>query len=139
MTDSSGAPPEPDFLDRLLARHLPAGRRRPDVVRVRPRLTGPFERVDAVGATAREADGTVPLWPTSPEPRPGESELTPATREVRLRTERERTVVRTEREPAPETDGRRPAAPPPAPTPLLRPAAAVAPWPRPVPDVARGA
>ncbi|MFI1369476.1 hypothetical protein [Streptomyces griseochromogenes] len=133
MSDSSSRAPEaePDFLDRLIARHT-AGPRQ-DTVRVRPRLPGPFERVEAVRAPAADPDatGAVP-WPyAAPAPVPGRDASRPATTEVRWHTERERTVVRTRRDPA-EPPGRPvPAALPDAP--LLRPAAPLAPGPRPVP------
>ncbi|WP_328429401.1 hypothetical protein [Streptomyces sp. NBC_00443] len=139
MSDADGAP-APDFLDRLIARHAPAAvGPRPDVVRVRPRLPGPFERVEAVRATEPEPDdGSGLLWPaTTPTAvRPGETPAT-ATPAARLHTERERTFVRTERaqaEPAPRPAHR---ALPDAP--LLRPAAPVAPGPRPAPDAVQRA
>lgn len=139
MSDADGAP-VPDFLDRLIARHVPAAAApRPGVVRVRPRLPGPFERVEAVRATAPEPDdGSDLLWPsTTPSAaRPGEAPR-PATPAARLHTERERTVVRTERtpvDPAPQPAARvLPEAP------LLRPVAPVAPGPRPAPDAAQRA
>ncbi|MEU9056941.1 hypothetical protein AB0D37_42310, partial [Streptomyces sp. NPDC048384] len=139
MSDADGAP-VPDFLDRLIARHAPAAvGPRPGVVRVRPRLPGPFERVEAVRATAPEPDdGSDLLWPaTTPSAvRPGDRP-SPATPAARLHTERERTVVRTERAPADP-------APLPAPralpeVPLLRPVAPVAPGPRPAPDAVQRA
>ncbi|MET9393645.1 hypothetical protein ABZY20_25095, partial [Streptomyces sp. NPDC006624] len=83
--------PGPDFLDRLLARHAAPAGRRPGVVRVRPRLAGPFERIEAVRAEAPDQDGTEPLWPAAAPAavaRPGPAR--PAAREV-VRTERERT------------------------------------------------
>ncbi|MDQ8702673.1 hypothetical protein RCO28_09250 [Streptomyces sp. LHD-70] len=140
MTDSTGASPEPapDFLDRLLARHRPAAPARPGVVRVQPRLTGPFERVEAVRGAAEEPEETAPLWPPSAQPAAHDGELGPLVREVRQLTERERTVVRTERDRAAEpAQGPRPAAPATLPAPLLRPAAAAAPRLRPVPDATR--
>ncbi|GGX22617.1 hypothetical protein [Streptomyces chartreusis] len=125
MSDADGAP-VPDFLDRLIARHAPAATGpRPDVVRVRPRLPGPFERVEAVRSTAPEEDeGSGLLWPaTTPEAaRPGEAPR-PAAPAARTHTERERTVVHTERTPADPAP--RPAALPEVP--LLRPVAAVEP------------
>ncbi|GGX01400.1 hypothetical protein [Streptomyces lomondensis] len=131
--------PEPDFLDRLLARHAAPAARRPGVVRVRPRLAGPFERIEAVRAGAPGPDGTEPLWPvaapaTGPRPDPAR----PAAREV-VRTERERTVVRTEQAPAPHDPAVRPARPAETEGPLLRPVAATGPALRPVPDSARRA
>ncbi|MGF0173454.1 hypothetical protein ACQF36_23980 [Streptomyces sp. Marseille-Q5077] len=139
MSDADGAP-VPDFLDRLIARHAPAAvGPRPGVVRVRPRLPGPFERVEAVRATAPEPDdGSDPLWPaTTPSAvRPGGTPA-PATPAARLRTERERTVVRTERAPADPAPRPAPRALPDAP--LLRPAAPLAPGPRPAPDAVQRA
>ncbi len=45
----------PDYFDRLVTKGDPGG----DVVRVRPRLPGPFERIDALGAArvARSGPG----------------------------------------------------------------------------------
>ncbi|CCK31951.1 hypothetical protein BN159_7572 [Streptomyces davaonensis JCM 4913] len=131
MSDAEGTP-VPDFLDRLLARHAPAAAPRPDVARLRPRLPGPFERVEAVRGTAQEPDETTPavaLWPTA-----APQHDAPGRTEVRLRTERERTVVRTE-----HTVEERELSPTPVPltAPLLRPAAPVAP--RAVPEPARRA
>ncbi|MGI5406456.1 hypothetical protein ACQEV9_06640 [Streptomyces chartreusis] len=132
MSDADGAP-VPDFLDRLIARHAPAATGpRPDVARVRPRLPGPFERVEAVRSTAPEEDeGSGLLWPaTTPSAvRPGDTprQAPPA---ARLHTERERTLLRTEHTPADP-------APRPAPlpeVPLLRPVAPVEPGPRPAPE-----
>ncbi len=40
----------PDFFDRLLARHAPGRRGAPPLARLRPRLPGPFERVETTGA-----------------------------------------------------------------------------------------
>ncbi|NGO44305.1 hypothetical protein [Streptomyces ureilyticus] len=127
----------PDFLDRLLARHAPAAVPRSGVVRVRPRLAGPFERVEAVRAGTPEPDEAESLWPSAaPSPAQDGDVARPAAREVQYRTERERTVVRTERassEPAPPRPAER--AVPEAP--LLRPAVPVTPRPRPGPDAPR--
>ncbi|MEU9660613.1 hypothetical protein [Streptomyces chartreusis] len=137
MSDADGAP-VPDFLDRLIARHAPAtAGPNPDVARVRPRLPGPFERVEAVRSTAPEEDeGSGLLWPsTTPAAvRPGEAPR-PAPPAARTHTERERTVVHTERTPADPAP--RPAARTLPDTPLLRPVAPVAPGPRPAPDAVR--
>lgn len=137
MSDADGAP-VPDFLDRLIARHAPAATGpRPDVVRVRPRLPGPFERVEAVRSTAPEEDeGSDLLWPsTTPAAvRPGEAPR-PAAPAARTHTERERTVVHTERTPADPAP--RHAARVLPDTPLLRPVAPVAPGPRPAPGAVR--
>ncbi|MBC9728843.1 hypothetical protein [Streptomyces sp. TRM68367] len=140
MSESTGqARPEPDFLDRLIARHAaPAAAPRPGVVRVQPRLPGPFERIEAVRGTGPDADDTEPLWPvTVPSPAPRDDRARPALREVR--TERERTVVRTEQTPAPEEPAPRPAALRVPQAPLLRPAAPLTPGQRPVPDAAHRA
>ncbi|WP_432194962.1 hypothetical protein [Streptomyces sp. bgisy027] len=137
MSDADGAP-VPDFLDRLIARHAPAAAGpRPDAVRVRPRLPGPFERVEAVRSTAPEPDdGSGLPWPaTAPEAeRPGDAPR-PAPPAARTHTERERTVVPTER--APADPAPRPAARALPDTPLLRPVAPIAPGPRPAPDAVR--
>ncbi|MEV5986940.1 hypothetical protein AB0L85_18270 [Streptomyces sp. NPDC052051] len=130
---SSRAPaPEPDFLDRLLARHTDTA---PDTARPRPRLPGPFERVEAVRARAAEPDAadvaagppaaTFAVLPDRDGPRP------PA--EIRRHTEHERTVVHTEHPlAAPESARPAPAATLPE-APLLRPAASLAAGPLPVP------
>ncbi|MFI1410356.1 hypothetical protein ACH4Y0_10665 [Streptomyces sp. NPDC020707] len=127
----------PDFFDRLLARHTPAAAPPADVVRLRPRLAGPFERAEAVRAAAPDPDTGAPLWPTAPQQGSVATDLAgSAVREVQLRTERERTVVQAGRpvsgEPAPR----------PVPldlpqAPLLRPAAEVVPAPLPAPDSVR--
>lgn len=139
MSDAEGAP-VPDFLDRLIARHAPAAAGpRPGVVRVRPRLPGPFERVEAVRATASQPDdGSDLLWPstTPSDIRPVDA-TRPGPHAARLHTERERAVVRTERVPSDP-------APQPAPRalpemPLLRPVAPVTTDPRPTPDAAHRA
>ncbi|MFI1765816.1 hypothetical protein ACH41H_27690 [Streptomyces sp. NPDC020800] len=133
MSDASFRAPEaePDFLDRLIARHLAAPR--PDTVRVRPRLAGPFERVEAVRARTPDADATdTVLWPPAPPaPAPERDAPRPATTEVRRHTERERTVVHTRQDPAEPPAHAVPPAVPEAP--LLRPAAPLAPGPRTVP------
>ncbi|KUL31816.1 hypothetical protein [Streptomyces regalis] len=134
--DRPGDIPAPDFLDRLLARHAPAAAPRPGVARVRPRLAGPFERIEAVRGAAPDPNDTEPLWPVStPSPAPRESTAHPAVHEVR--TERERTVVRMERDPAPHDAAARPDAPALPEVSLLRPATPITPGPRPVPDAAR--
>ncbi|ELP67858.1 hypothetical protein ACKI1I_09005 [Streptomyces turgidiscabies] len=122
--------PEPDFLDRLIARHTAGAVS--GASRVRPRLPGPFERVEAVRATAPEPDGQGPLWPAA-APVVGVSRPDrphPVASGARPVPERERTVVHTERvhdgrptEPAPRTadpEG-----------PLLRPVTPLLPGPRP--------
>lgn len=122
VSDPSRAPaPEPDFLDRLIARHAVAA---PDTVRVRPRLPGPFERVEAVRAGTPEphaADATA--WPpATPAVVPDRDGPRPDA-EIRRHTERERTVVHTERAPA-EPEAARPAPAALIEAPLLRPVAA---------------
>ncbi|MFJ3802226.1 hypothetical protein ACIPSJ_38855 [Streptomyces sp. NPDC090088] len=139
MSDTPAPPdfPDPDFLDRLLARHTAP---RPAAARVRPRLPGPFERVEAVRAAepapASEAGGL--SWPaTAPAadtPRTAVPRPAAGTRTRTTHTERERTVVHTQQAAAPaEPVVRRPEVP------LLRPAAPVMPEPRPVPDAGRRA
>ncbi|MET9764535.1 hypothetical protein ABZ016_36650 [Streptomyces sp. NPDC006372] len=131
--------PEPDFLDRLLARHATPAARRPGVARVRPRLAGPFERVEAVRAAAPAPDGTEPLWPVAaPAAVARPDAARPAAREA-VRTERKRTVVRTEQAPAPFEPAPRPDRPAEPEGPLLRPATPAGPVLRPVPDTARRA
>ncbi|UOB14584.1 hypothetical protein MQE23_38440 [Streptomyces sp. HP-A2021] len=140
MSESTGDDrQEPDFLDRLLARHAAPTARRPGVVRVRPRLAGPFERIEAVRGEAPDPDGTEPLWPVAAPAAVARPDLArPAAREV-VRTERERTVVRTEQATAPSETGTRPARPAEREGPLLRPVTPTGPALRPVPDTARRA
>ncbi|MFF8991207.1 hypothetical protein ACF09H_14910 [Streptomyces sp. NPDC014983] len=132
MSDPSVPDPvrAPDFLDRLIARHAVTA---PDTVRVRPRLPGPFERVEAVRARGAEPDTDgVTAWPSAaPAAAPPGEGPRPAT-EVRRYTEHERTVVRTER-PAAETESTRATPPAPAEAPLLRPAAPLTAGPHPAP------
>ncbi|MFG2468123.1 hypothetical protein ACGFXB_22075 [Streptomyces canus] len=133
MSDSP-APEGPDFLDRLIARHTAPG---PAATRVRPRLPGPFERIEAVRATTPAPDEDTLLWPSAtPSAVPPAQAPRPAIAPTRTHTERERTVVRETR--APEQPGPRPAEPT-ARTepPLLRPVAPVAL--RPQPDAVRRA
>ncbi|MGW1024848.1 hypothetical protein ACWD4J_14295 [Streptomyces sp. NPDC002577] len=141
MSDADGAP-VPDFLDRLIARHAPAAAGpRPGVVRVRPRLPGPFERVEAVRSTTAEPDdGNGLLWPSATPSTVSQPDLPrPPTAEPRIRTERERTVVRTEHAPADRDVTPRPSLQSAPEAPLLRPVAPLAPGPRPVPDASRRA
>ncbi|MCX5555779.1 hypothetical protein [Streptomyces sp. NBC_00038] len=141
MSDLSGRTPEgpvaPDFLDRLIARHALGAAPRPGVVRVRPRLTGPFERVEAVRTGA--SDAQEPVWPTVPQLPSDNDGLTvrPTSREVHFRTEREQTVVRTERSPQPARSASHATEREAPVVPLLRPAAAVTPGLRPVPEAGR--
>ncbi|MFE3598874.1 hypothetical protein [Streptomyces sp. NPDC059142] len=94
-----------DYFDRLLARYTPVsaadgagggdtGSRggAAGVTRVRPRLPGPFERVEALRTAPPEPDAPASLIPTAPEPTFGTVELIRHEREVR--TDRH-TVVRT--------------------------------------------
>ncbi|MCD9877599.1 hypothetical protein [Streptomyces guryensis] len=138
MPDSpapGGAPDRPDFFDRLLARHTAP---RPPAARVRPRLPGPFERVEAVRAAPPAPDENALLWPaaTPAAAAPPDAPRPPAAR-TRTHTERERTVVRTEREPVDPLP--RPSEPARAEEHLLRPVAPVAPGLRPLPDTGRRA
>ncbi|MEU7469964.1 hypothetical protein AB0A94_15740 [Streptomyces sp. NPDC044984] len=128
-------PQDGDFLDRLIARHAPTPGPRAGVVRVRPRLPGPFERIEAVRARGTAEEDAALVWPTTPSAGPrgdGPARPAPAAGPARLLVERERTVVRAE--PAP---GEPPPAPPAPETPLLRPAAPVPSAPRPAPDTGR--
>lgn len=141
MSDSSGRTPEglgaPDFLDRLIARHALGAAPRPGVVRVRPRLAGPFERVEAVRTGVSDAEE--PVWPTAlqvPSDNDGLA-VRPTSREVHFRTEREQTVVRTERAPGPTRSASRTAEREAPVVPLLRPAATVTPGLRPAPEAGR--
>ncbi|GAA3184442.1 MULTISPECIES: hypothetical protein [Streptomyces] len=129
-----------DYLGRLLARYAPAppadpfgppggaegpGRR----TLVRPRLPGPFERVEALGGPAGGdvADDGLPSprAPGRPAPAPFAGQPPRGEHRTELRTRHEReTVIRTEA--APEA-GRGPAGRRPGPAPLLRPAATAVP------------
>lgn len=84
----------PDFFDRLAARHDPAG----GPVRLRPRLPGPFERVDSLPAVP-EPEAPAARAPASPPMR--EREVRRVEREVRT-TDRI-TVVRDESSPPERT------------------------------------
>ncbi|WP_069169414.1 hypothetical protein [Streptomyces griseus] len=94
-----------DYFDRLLARYAPVGAAdgtggTGTRVRVRPRLSGPFERTEALRYGPPEPDEPAALIPSAPLAGPeGPGPVRPD-REVR--TERH-TVVRTE--PAPQPDG----------------------------------
>ncbi|MFE2729556.1 hypothetical protein [Streptomyces sp. NPDC059349] len=135
MSDSEAPGGSPDFLDRLLARHTAP---RPAAARVRPRLPGPFERVEAVRAAAPAPGEDALLWPAATPPTVPLPDVPPPTVvAARTHTERERTVVHAEREAEPQ--GPRPAAPACAEAPLPRPATFVAPALRPLPDTGRRA
>ncbi|MFJ2211167.1 hypothetical protein ACIQVO_06120 [Streptomyces sp. NPDC101062] len=94
-----------DYFDRLLARYTPvpaadgsgdsgdAGGPDPQVTRVRPRLPGPFERVEALRTAPQEPDAPASLVPSAPHPAWGAPESIRHEREIR--TDRQ-TVVRTE-------------------------------------------
>lgn len=121
-----------DYFDRLLARHSPAPRTgaggadgRP--ARVRPRLPGPYERIESLRAEPPPPEEPAPLFGASPQPAAWHGESVRYERERAVETVRD-TVIRTEAAPrtatAPTT-AVRPAAP------LLRPAAQVTPGPRP--------
>ncbi|PTM94793.1 hypothetical protein [Streptomyces sp. VMFN-G11Ma] len=136
-TDHTGRPDDPaspDFLDRLIARHTAP---RPAAVRVRPRLPGPFERVEAVRSRSAAPEDDALLWPQATPAAPSADLPRTTAGEARTHTEREHTLVRTEHEPAGPDP--RPAAPTRTAAPLLRPAAPVAPGPRPPADTARRA
>ncbi|TWV32033.1 hypothetical protein FRZ03_33685, partial [Streptomyces misionensis] len=91
VTDASRAP---DFLDRLIARHAATA---PDTVRVRPRLPGPFERVEAVRARGAEPDtGEVTARPPAATAATDRDAPRRPAKEIHHHTRRERTVVRTE-------------------------------------------
>ncbi|MFI1952172.1 hypothetical protein ACH437_10025 [Streptomyces xinghaiensis] len=117
---------DPDYFDRLLARHTPVrtvtGPAAP--ARVRPRLPGPFERVESLrpAGPGQDEDGLL----SAPLPPAARGVVETVRREREVRTDRH-TVVRSELprgEPGPPVTAR-PAAS------LLRPAAPVAPGPRP--------
>ncbi|MFC5804435.1 hypothetical protein ACFPWT_28385, partial [Streptomyces formicae] len=118
----------PDYFDRLLARHtVSAAAAVRGATRVRPRLPGPFERVEALRTAPPEPGEPAPLVPLAPGPSTGPA--TPVRHEREVRTERE-TVVRTEAVRPGEPE--RTAAGSPVQGPLLRPVANTAPGPRPV-------
>ena len=127
----------PDYFDRLLARYTPVPATGGGAVRVRPRLPGPFERVEALRSGPPEPGEPAALIPSAPQPAFGPAELVRHEREVR--TDRE-TVVRTEAAAAPGEPERRAAQLAPSAGPLLRPAAPAGVRPRPaVADVPRPA
>ncbi|MFC9651031.1 MULTISPECIES: hypothetical protein [unclassified Streptomyces] len=133
----------PDYFDRLLARYTPvpgvggaegaegiggtegAGSR----TRVRPRLPGPYERVEALRSGPQEPDEPAALLPSVAQPSSGPAELVRERREVR--TDRH-TVVRTEAV-RPDGEHERPAGPDATPStgPLFPPLSHRAPGPRP--------
>jgi hypothetical protein len=82
--------PDPDYFDRLLARHAGVGDG--DVARVRPRLPGPFERAAPRWVEAEEpmrhAAHEPAAPPPSPLPQPGETRV-----EHHTETRTERTLL----------------------------------------------
>ncbi|WP_329206310.1 hypothetical protein OG257_08890 [Streptomyces sp. NBC_00683] len=119
----------PDYFDRLLARYTPVAAATDDTgVRVRPRLSGPFERAEALRYGQPEPDEPAALLPSAPQAATNPDLPVRPAREVH--TERH-TVVRTEQAPQPAEPGQpvRPAAAGPAP--LLRHRAAPSPKTRP--------
>ncbi|MEV7084838.1 hypothetical protein AB0O07_02850 [Streptomyces sp. NPDC093085] len=134
-----------DYFDRLLARYTPVaaadggagaggdgtgeggtgGTGTGGMARVRPRLPGPFERVEALRTAPPEPDAPASLLPTAPQPAFGPAESVRHEREVR--TDRH-TVVRAAEPPGDGLDGRTPPAVPrggPDPRPSARPSATV--------------
>ncbi|MFF3244638.1 hypothetical protein ACFYWY_13085 [Streptomyces sp. NPDC002870] len=109
----------PDYFDRLLARYTPVPAAGGAAARVRPRLPGPFERVEALRSVEPEPDAPAALIPAAPGPAFGPAELVRHEREVRTD---HHTVVRTETTWAGEPEIRAAQAAP-SPGPLLRPAA----------------
>ncbi|MFI2367894.1 hypothetical protein [Streptomyces sp. NPDC018833] len=109
----------PDYFDRLLARYTPVGGAAGAPTRVRPRLPGPFERVEALRYGPREPDEPASLIPSAHVPPPATEASVRHEHDVRTEN---RTVVRTERIRAAEGE-RSPGRP--AHEPLLRPAAPV--------------
>ncbi|MFE4367507.1 hypothetical protein ACFRMN_04485 [Streptomyces sp. NPDC056835] len=133
----------PDYFDRLLARYTPVpgvggaeGAEGPDGVggmaRVRPRLPGPYERVEALRSGPREPDEPAALIPYASQPATETAELVRQEREIR--SDRH-TVVRTEAarpggEPEPATRS----VATPSTAPLLPPLSHRTPGPRPAAD-----
>jgi hypothetical protein len=116
-----------DHFDRLLARYTPLGAAEPAPARVRPRLPGPFERVEALRYGPPDPDEPAALIPSAPV-----APAAPATtvrHEHEVRTDRH-TVVRTERI-RPDDSARAGRA---APEPQPRPATTERPHVRPAPQ-----
>ncbi|MFJ8074344.1 hypothetical protein ACIQ7Q_10495 [Streptomyces sp. NPDC096176] len=119
----------PDYFDRLLARYTPVGARDGVTTRVRPRLPGPFERVEALRHGPPEPDEPAALIPAAPVAAPAAGESVRHDREVRTD---HHTVVRTEHIREADTPQAAPAAqerlprPVTAVPPTVRPAAATA-------------
>ncbi|MEU5609957.1 hypothetical protein ACI2L4_29110 [Streptomyces sparsogenes] len=121
-----------DYFDRLLARHAPArtaaaGGAGDRPARVRPRLPGPYERIESLRAGPTLPEEPAPLFAAPPRPAPWRGESVRHEREREVETVRD-TVIRTEA--APHADPGRPTAAPPT-APLLRPAALITPGRRP--------
>ncbi|MFE3828467.1 hypothetical protein [Streptomyces sp. NPDC059092] len=142
-----------DYFDRLLARYTPVpaadsagggtggsdgsgGAGGTDrVTRVRPRLPGPFERVEALRTTPREPDAPASLIPSAPHPAWGAPEWVEREREVR--TDRH-TVVRTETARPGDPVERAAATDPFREVEQARPSARPSPSPAPTPGARRG-
>lgn len=108
-----------DYFDRLLARHTPLAPAPAPAARLRPRLPGPFERVEALRERGPSEDVPAPPAPGVSGARSGPRERGQIARIREIRTER--TVVRELPAPADEREPRaRPERPAAAP---LRPAA----------------
>ncbi|MFI0821162.1 hypothetical protein ACH4TX_38430 [Streptomyces sp. NPDC021098] len=122
-----------DYFERLIARHAPAATHGPATTRVRPRLPGPYERIEALRATEPLLDEPAPPFAAPPPVVPA-----PERHVVReIRTDRE-TVVR-HTDPAPRAEADHPGEPA-VPAPLLRPATPLTPGPRHIiPDAPRPA
>ncbi|WP_328681011.1 hypothetical protein OG905_35975 [Streptomyces sp. NBC_00322] len=118
----------PDYFDRLLARYTPVPADGGGAARVRPRLPGPFERVEALRSGPPEPDEPAALIPSAPQPAFGPAELVRREREVR--TDRE-TVVRTEAAAVAGETERRAVQAVQSPGPLLQPAVPAPVAPRP--------
>lgn len=124
-----------DYFDRLLARHAPApvpvpgpaagGGVGESPVRVRPRLPGPYERIEALRGEPPLPDEPTPVRMSPPPATDRYQEVVRHDREVR--TDRH-TVVRAE--PTPYEDVARHAEPP-APAPMLLPSAQITARPHP--------
>ncbi|WP_413099298.1 hypothetical protein [Streptomyces sp. Inha503] len=123
-----------DYFDRLLARHAPAPVSGPAAgggvgdrpVRVRPRLPGPYERIEALRGESPLSEEPAPARMSPPPAADRHQEVVRHDREVR--TDRH-TVVRAE--PTPYENVERHAGPP-GPAPLLLPGAQITASPQPV-------
>lgn len=124
----------PDYFDRLLARYTPVAAATGARVRVRPRLSGPFERAEALRHGPPEPDEPAALIPSAPRAAPDPHLVVRPAREVR--TERH-TVVRTEH--VPQSGEQGPQVRPAAAAPALLPRPPAAPSPKARPSGAEGA